>query len=157
MLATLLNVTEFVDLILSVENNFDEEAKKTFHTHCLHSWSDYYRQSVSVIVPVHEAKHHIDGKPNNWLYDRASGLVWINLEGGMHSTMMAALYILRKGGTTLSDWTCEQSDAFVLEGHGMFLSSVGDWGYKGSCMNLTRQEKIVFSAASIRNLDDKNY
>lgn len=149
---TLLNSEDFADKILSFENNLSDASRQRFRENCHDSWDNWTRQSK--VVTLGEAKKLLDAMPNNFLYDRRSGLVWVDLQGGYHHGMMAHLYLLYSGSTDNRYWTSADGDAYILEGHGIYMSSVGECAYKGAKLELTRQEKIVFSSQDIRNLDD---
>lgn len=150
--ATLMNYGDFAHIILSGTHNLDREARETFREICAESWDSYYRQSK--VVPLSEAKELLDGQPNNWLYDRASGLVWIDLQGGQHLPMCSALYCIRRGFTHIERYSGLNQDSFLKEGYGMFCSSVGDYAFRGMYFAMTPQEKIVFRNQDIRTFEN---
>lgn len=75
----------------------------------------------------------------NFVYDKRSGLVFFNVSPGTHNLLMAHFAALASTdfAANCDDWyhekfikpfdaTSKLADAFILDGHGLFHSSVGD-------------------------------
>jgi hypothetical protein len=105
------------------------------------------RAGLLQIVPLGSAKAALerDGfKVENWHFDRTAGCLLINLQGGRHEALSAALYDAYRGSEPTRN-LATSAELFIDEGLGWFRSS-SSFGraLKGSGVKLTSQEETVF-------------
>lgn len=103
-----------------------------------------------------EAKAAIenDDLMDSWVYDRTTGIVILNMNRGAHESFTAGLFGLYKGTVDFkARWQIEdESERFLTEGLGFFLSSALYRPLKGANTRLTAQEKRVFQNQQFMDL-----
>ncbi len=88
---------------------------------------------------------------DNWVYDRGTETLIINLRCGAHQQFTAYLYCAYKGLKT-AIYDQENSEKYITEGLGFYLSSCGTNPEKGEDVKLNAQEKIIFRGFHFRNI-----
>lgn len=111
----------------------------------------------ALFFEMNEAKAAINDHQlmDSWVYDRATGVVVLNLNRGAHESFTACLHELYTPAQldfrsfTKSEEAAEQ---FVEEGMGFVLSSRASKPLKGKNVFLTAQEKMVFAGQNFRTI-----
>lgn len=93
---------------------------------------------------------------DNFVYDKATGVVITKLFGGGHQQFTYAMYALVTGKRMWKEYKDfeKYADAYIEEGHGIVLSSVSSVPLKGRIMRLNAQEKRVFKDWTFREIGD---
>lgn len=97
------------------------------------------------IAPLGEAADQLEGC-GNFAYDRASGIVLINMHS--HGYLLEMLRHIYTG-------RCDEyyaADNYLAEGRGFYKSSVSSTVYKGVHTRLSFQERRVFSGFKFENV-----
>lgn len=116
------------------------------------AWDHMYFEDVCALGEFRNIPNVI-----NFVYDRMTGLVFINLEAGDHAPLMGFLEQLHCRMTTRElrhhgDGHYDLGDRYIQNDRGFFLSSVSDGIYKSDTFVMTAQEKLVFRNYHIRVL-----
>lgn len=80
---------------------------------------------------------------DNWVYDRPTKTLLVNLKRGSHEGLTSHLYEIHKG-ERISIGSPDNSESYLNEGLGFFLSSASSFATKGEGIRLNAQEKIIF-------------
>lgn len=83
---------------------------------------------------------------DNWVYDRGTQVLILNLFQGHHTGLMSKL-LTAATGDHMSITGYERAEQYVQSGYGFYRSSASDWAEKGKEVTLNGQEKIVFKNA----------
>lgn len=90
---------------------------------------------------------------DNWIYDRRSKCLIVNIFMGHHETLMNYLYTIYTGKS--SDWNPFKEDRagdYIRQGFGFFLSSVSMKPQKGENVNLSIVESLIFGGYVFRDV-----
>lgn len=128
-----------------------ERLRKSMESFCLDP--EEGRDGLILIVPLSDFKSQILDNEyfnlENWLYDRVTGYVLVNMEFGSHESVAALLaqaYTSElKRGRIRSKDQGKYAEEFIERGYG-WKCSAGTYGriLKSKDIKLTAQEKIVF-------------
>lgn len=121
-----LKVQKHSQLKEEVAENFFEDFERSYYC-------------PKKIVPLEEAKVELNADSfNNFVYDRATGIVLLNLSGA-HCDFLNSLYYALSG---VED--CYGADRYLEKSMGFYMSSISDTVFKNENTKLTAQERMVF-------------
>lgn len=112
----------------------------------------------ALFFTLKEAKAAIedDDLMDSWVYDRAAGIVILNMKRGCHEGFIADLFQLYSSAplefTTMAQ-NERYAEQFVTGGHGFVLSSVARYPLKGKNVRLTPPEMRAFQNQRFTDLD----
>lgn len=137
---SLKDLQEYIRVWFNIPEEIPEDIKYDWD----YAWSSTYFEKFRFI-------EYMKNCPDvqNFVYDRAIGIVFINLECGYHSQWMGFLHMLHSKMTSkevyeFTDGLRDLSDNFLGKKRGFYMSSIRDNIYKASVFKLNAQEKIVF-------------
>lgn len=97
--------------------------------------SQYYTDDIATFL-----EYYRSSEPMDFIYDRLTGIFFINMNTG-HETARRTLYEYHTGDFSLL--TSQAADQYLLDGFGMFKSSVGWTVICGRQFELPTELKIA--------------
>lgn len=83
---------------------------------------------------------------DNWVYDRPTKTLILNLTQGYHTALLTQLYTVHTGDRVTA-CAYERAERYVAEGFGFYRSSASNYAEKGKEVTLDAQEKTIFKSA----------
>jgi hypothetical protein len=105
----------------------------------------FFYHGNAIITDVTEGRDILNDESlaQNWVWDRTTQTFIFNISSGRHESLLGNLYILYSGnGDTIGNH--DNAGAYIREGFGFSLSSVGNHPHKGADVKLTAQERQIF-------------
>lgn len=117
-----------------------------------YAWETYF-EYFTIIDSFKKFPYKID----NLLYDKATGIILINIEAGYHAVLMGAIEMLAQGMDerkvrALTDDIRDLSDGFIQNNRGFWMSDCEGTIWKASTFKLNAQEKMAFKDYTFKDI-----
>ena len=128
-------------------------------------WYDIEVENLQLILDnsstefhdISEAKKAVDDPYDNWLYDRVTQTLIVDIEYAHHDQIMAGLYSMYSGNPH-GYIDNEAAEKYLTSHYGFFISGArqgyGEWhAIKSASYRLDAQEKMVFKGIPFHSLN----